>query len=100
MQDGATAMVSQKVLNKSAIDVLLWPAKSPDINVIKNVWSVMSRRINGMNPLPRNATELHAECTVNDRTSHRRAHYDQWTALHADLAPLSKLTVDLLIFID
>ena len=36
--------------------------------------------INGINPLPRNATELRARC----RTSHRCACDDQWLALHAN----------------
>ena len=60
----------------------------------------MLRRINGVNPLPKNAAELHAACTVDDRTSHGRAHNDQWTALHADLVPSSKLDVDILGIIE
>ena len=61
VQDGATpqtAMIRQKAFNNAAIDVLLWPGKSPYINIIKNIWSVISRRINGMNPL-RWMTEHH-----------------------------------------
>ena len=46
-----TARISQEVLIGAAFDVPVWPAKNPDINIIKNVWSVMLRRIYGVNPL-------------------------------------------------
>ena len=77
MQGGPTphtARLSQEVLIGAAIDVLVWSAKNPDINIIKKVWSVMLKRINGVNPLPKNAIEIHATCTVYDRTSHIGAH--------------------------
>ena len=48
-----TARINQEVLTGVAIDVLVWPAKNSDINIIKNVWSVMLRRINGVDPLPK-----------------------------------------------
>ena len=53
MQDGVTphgSRIRHGCLTSVTIDVL-WPAKSPDINTIKNVLStVMSRRINVMTP--------------------------------------------------
>ena len=79
MQDGATphtARISQAFLTNATIGVLLWPAKSPDINTTENAWSVISRRINSMDPLLRNAAELRAACTVNGRISHWRAYDD------------------------
>ena len=51
-----TTRISQEVLISAAIDVL---------------------RIHGMNSSPKNADELYAACTMNDRTLHRRAHGDQ-----------------------
>ena len=74
MQDGASphaARISEGFLANAAIDVLLWPTQGPDINIIENIWSYISRRINGMNSLPRNTTELRA--AANDRASHMRA---------------------------
>ena len=103
MQGGATshtANISQEVLIDAAIGVLVWPAKNPVINTIKNVWSVMLRRISGMNPLPKIAAGLNAACTVNDRTSLRRAHDDHWTAVRADFVPSSKIGVDIFIIIE
>ena len=47
-----------------------------------------------------NAAELHAACTVNDRTSQRRAHDDQRTAFRAEFVPSSKLGVDIFIIIE
>ena len=47
-------------LAKAVIDVLLCPAKGPDINSIEIIWSYISRRINEMNLLPRNTDWLRA----------------------------------------
>ena len=41
-------------------DLLLWPHKSPDINIIEKIWSDISREINTKNSMPRNAHELRA----------------------------------------
>ena len=63
MQDGASphaARISEGFLASAAIDVLLWPTKGPDISIIENIWSYISRRINGINPVPRNTAELRA----------------------------------------
>ena len=71
MHAGATfhaARISQECRINVAIYVLLWPAYSPDINTIENVWPVIFRRIYGMIPLPWNADELCAACTWNGRT--------------------------------
>ena len=35
------ARISQECLSNATIDVLLWPAKCPEINTIENVWSVV-----------------------------------------------------------
>ena len=103
MQGGATphtARISQEVLTYAAIDVLVWSVKNPNINIIKNVWSVILSVINGVDPLLKNAAEFHAAGTENDRTSHRRAHDDKWTALRADFVPSWKLGVDMFIVIE
>ena len=54
------ARISEGFLANAAIYVLLWPAKGPDINISESMWSYISRRINGMNPLHRNTTGLRA----------------------------------------
>ena len=63
MQECASAhaaRISEGFFANAVIDVLLWPTKGPDINIIENIWSYLSRRINGMDPLHRNAAELRA----------------------------------------
>ena len=61
IHDGATlnvARISQKCLTNATTDVFLWLANIPDINVIENVWTIISRLNNNMNQLPQNAAEL------------------------------------------
>ena len=60
LADIAQARISEGFLANAAIYVFLWPANGPDINIIESIWSYISRRINEMNPLPRNTTVLRA----------------------------------------
>ena len=50
--------VIQAYLQNASIDVLLWPSKNPDLNIIENIWSHIARQTNSMNQMPRNAAEL------------------------------------------
>ena len=43
-------------LKEEKVRVLPWPAKSPDLNRMENMWSIVKRRIRG----PLSATEGHA----------------------------------------
>ena len=48
MQDGASIHRSVKTmewLKNSSIEVLDWPAKSPDMNPIENLWGIVARQI-------------------------------------------------------
>lgn len=53
-QDNAlvhTARVAQEVLAKAKVRTLTWPAYSPDLNPIENLWSVMQENLRKRTPL-------------------------------------------------
>ena len=48
MQDGAkphSARSTMEFLKEEKVQVLPWPAKSPDLNPIENMWSIVKRKI-------------------------------------------------------
>ena len=60
-QDGAsvhTAHISQAFLQNAHINVLEGPAKSPDVNIMENIWSDMQEEIKNLPQLPGTAVQL------------------------------------------
>ena len=53
-----TARVVRQVLNENDIDVLPWPANSPDLNPIEHFWDEMERRLCNLPQQPTNLQEL------------------------------------------
>lgn len=48
IQDGAkphTALATMKFLEEHKIEAPAWPARSPDLNVVENMWSLVERRL-------------------------------------------------------
>ena len=45
-------------ISEKNIDQLFWPAQSPDLNPIENIWDELERRIRKHVSLPKNETEL------------------------------------------
>ncbi|GFS98484.1 uncharacterized protein TNCV_3478741 [Trichonephila clavipes] len=61
MDDNATChrtLVVQDCLDSEDIQRLVWPARSPDLNRIENVWSALGRQVAGRNYPPTNKNTL------------------------------------------
>ncbi|GFU03027.1 hypothetical protein TNCV_2457261 [Trichonephila clavipes] len=61
MDDNATChrtLAVQDCLDSEGIQRLLWPARSPDLNPIENVWDALGRQVAGRNYPPTNKNTL------------------------------------------
>ncbi|GFW05789.1 uncharacterized protein TNCV_602611 [Trichonephila clavipes] len=61
MDDNATChgtLAVQDCLNSESIQRLVWPARSPDLNPIENVWDALGRQVAGRNYPPTNKNTL------------------------------------------
>ena len=45
-------------ISELGINVLDWPAQSPDMNIIENVWAHLETKIRKQHPLPTNLDQL------------------------------------------
>ncbi|GFW91040.1 transposable element Tcb2 transposase [Trichonephila clavipes] len=59
--DNATChrtLAVQDCLDSEGIQRLVWPARSPDLNPIENVWDALGRQVSGRNSPPTNKNTL------------------------------------------
>jgi transposase len=53
-----TSKVAAKFLEESGLRVLRWPAQSPDLNPIENLWAIVKYDLQKQKELPKNLAEL------------------------------------------
>ncbi|GFV80720.1 DDE_3 domain-containing protein [Trichonephila clavipes] len=96
MDDNATChrtLSIQDCLDSEGIQRLVWPARSPDLNSIENVWDALGRQVAGRNYPPtdkntliRALTEEWINCLNSCWIMLWKVWYDVWNvALHSSL---------------
>ncbi|RPA81605.1 hypothetical protein BJ508DRAFT_195184, partial [Ascobolus immersus RN42] len=53
-----TAKISKAFRAQWGLESMLWPAASPDLNPIENVWALLKLKVAQLNPRPRSVPEL------------------------------------------
>ncbi|KAG1324523.1 hypothetical protein G6F63_012551 [Rhizopus arrhizus] len=72
-----TSKVVKEYLQKQSYTVLQWPAQSPDLNPIENMWSLLKRRLNDYETAPKGMNELYERVTkvCNSTNDSERQNY-------------------------
>ncbi|KAG0733031.1 hypothetical protein G6F23_013737 [Rhizopus arrhizus] len=58
-----TSKLVKKYLEQQSYNILEWPAQSPELNPIENMWSLLKRRLNDYETAPKGMNELYERVT-------------------------------------
>ncbi|KAG0805370.1 hypothetical protein G6F18_014137 [Rhizopus arrhizus] len=58
-----TSKLVKEYLEQQSYNILEWPAQSPDLNPIENMWSLLKRRLNDYETAPKGMNELYERVT-------------------------------------
>ncbi|KAG1046893.1 hypothetical protein G6F43_010637 [Rhizopus delemar] len=58
-----TSKLVKEYLKDQSYNILEWPAQSPDLNPIENMWSLLKRRLNDYETAPKGMNELYERVT-------------------------------------
>ncbi|KAG0847630.1 hypothetical protein G6F17_012358 [Rhizopus arrhizus] len=58
-----TSKLVKEYLEQQSHNILEWPAQSPDLNPIENMWSLLKRRLNDYETAPKGMNELYERVT-------------------------------------
>ncbi|KAG1136242.1 hypothetical protein G6F38_012200 [Rhizopus arrhizus] len=58
-----TFKLVKEYLKQQSYNILEWPAQSPDLNPIENMWSLLKRRLNDYETAPKGMNELYERVT-------------------------------------
>ena len=54
-----TSKLVKQYLSEQSYEVMAWPAQSPDLNPIENMWSLLKRKLNDYETAPKGMNELY-----------------------------------------
>ncbi|GFX57554.1 uncharacterized protein TNCV_1272011 [Trichonephila clavipes] len=108
MDDNATChrtLAVQDCLDSEGIQRLVWPARSPDLNPIENVWDALGRQVAGRNNHPTNKNTLIRALTEEwdkmpqqllDNVVQNQYHVENWYELDDEASCRLRISVLLL----